>query len=285
MKIKIGKTTWIFIGGAMFLIVMGVLGMNYRTQAEARAQIKSQIALTRQNIAIIPIVELTAKQTALKSELAATNAKIEDVKTSLHQTTKATQIIKTLYEIAESNNLDLYNEESSGLTTQNMAKIPFASLPLKLDIRGSVPDIIKFVNDVTTKFSTSVVKPVQIEVPVGTAEPIISQTWSIDSGSLPEGLKLDPSTGAITGIPDATGTSSFTVTAKFSDNTSVNQHLSITIDPHKITTGSLSNGELNIPYSQTLESTSEIPSTAEIKSDETIPSAAITMNILSYEGK
>jgi hypothetical protein len=36
-------------------------------------------------------------------------------------------------------------------------------------------------------------------------------TWSVSSGSLPAGLSLDPSTGVISGVPSAVGTSSFTV--------------------------------------------------------------------------
>jgi tripartite motif-containing protein 71 len=36
-------------------------------------------------------------------------------------------------------------------------------------------------------------------------------TWSLTAGSLPEGLTLNPETGAISGTPSATGTSTFTV--------------------------------------------------------------------------
>jgi len=40
--------------------------------------------------------------------------------------------------------------------------------------------------------------------------------WSIDSGNLPDGLELDPGTGAITGTPTASGT--FDFTALVTDN-------------------------------------------------------------------
>ena len=38
--------------------------------------------------------------------------------------------------------------------------------------------------------------------------------WTVTSGTLPDGLALDPTTGTITGIPTAAGSSTFTVTAE-----------------------------------------------------------------------
>ena len=58
-------------------------------------------------------------------------------------------------------------------------------------------------------------------------------TWSISSGSLPSWASLNASTGAITGTPNATGTTSFTVTATDSGTPTpqtASQALSITIN-------------------------------------------------------
>jgi Putative Ig domain len=89
----------------------------------------------------------------------------------------------------------------------------------------------------------------------GGATPI---TWSISAGSLPSGLSLNSSTGAITGTPTAGGTSSFTV--KATDSTSptpqvVTQSLSITVNVATlvITTTSLPDGALSTSYNQTLQ--------------------------------
>ncbi|MDR2174217.1 MAG: Ig domain-containing protein [Burkholderiales bacterium] len=56
-----------------------------------------------------------------------------------------------------------------------------------------------------------------------------SITWSIDAGSLPDGLSLNPSTGAITGTPTAVGTFNFTVRAANSGVPDATQTFSITI--------------------------------------------------------
>jgi hypothetical protein len=79
-------------------------------------------------------------------------------------------------------------------------------------------------------------------------------TWSISAGSLPDGLLLDPSSGSITGMPTTPGTSDFTVMLTDDHGVSVTKPLSITIDPGDltITTDSLPNGMVGIPYDQSV---------------------------------
>jgi hypothetical protein len=54
-------------------------------------------------------------------------------------------------------------------------------------------------------------------------------SWSITNGNLPAGLSLDPSTGAITGIPTAGGTSNFTVQVADTNSLTATQPLSIVV--------------------------------------------------------
>jgi hypothetical protein len=81
-------------------------------------------------------------------------------------------------------------------------------------------------------------------------------TWSISAGSLPAGLILNASTGAITGTPTATGTSNFTV--KVTDSTqptpeTATANLSITINGAlAITTTSVPDGSVNSQYNATV---------------------------------
>ncbi len=85
---------------------------------------------------------------------------------------------------------------------------------------------------------------------------IAPYTWSISSGALPSWAKLDTSTGVISGTPNATGTTSFTV--KVTDSTTpkaaiATQALSITVNTGlSVTTTSLPNGVVNVAYTTTL---------------------------------
>ena len=77
-------------------------------------------------------------------------------------------------------------------------------------------------------------------------------TWALSSGTLPVGLTLYAS-GAITGTPTASGTSSFTVQAT-SGTMSAARALSITVQPppFTITTTTLPDGAVGQAYSQAL---------------------------------
>jgi len=81
-------------------------------------------------------------------------------------------------------------------------------------------------------------------------------TWSISSGSLPSGLSMNASTGAITGTPTTAGTSTFTVQVQDGNSVTANKNLSIVVSAQlSISTSSLPGGSVGYAYSQTLAAT------------------------------
>ncbi len=93
---------------------------------------------------------------------------------------------------------------------------------------------------------------------------ITPYAWAVTSGSLPAGLTLNASTGAITGKPTGpqVGQINFTVTVTDSENPAktANANLSITISAPTltITTGSLATGVINQSYNASLSATGGI---------------------------
>src|SRR5580658_5341875 len=107
-------------------------------------------------------------------------------------------------------------------------------------------------------------------LPAGTVGTLYSQmlsatggsppyAWFLVSGLLPNGLNL-AANGLISGTPTITGTSSFTLQVSDSVSSAVTQAFSVTIAPATssslaITTTSLPQASVNLPYSQTLAAT------------------------------
>ena len=78
-------------------------------------------------------------------------------------------------------------------------------------------------------------------------------TWAITVGSLPLGLSLNSSTGAISGTPTTAGTSNFTVQVTDSNLSTQTKALGITVySAVSVTTATLADGTVNAAYSQTL---------------------------------
>ena len=77
-------------------------------------------------------------------------------------------------------------------------------------------------------------------------------TWSLTGGVLPAGLTINPSTGEVSGVPTAAGTSSFTLMATDADGLEATQSESITIAAHpSISSAALPNGEVGVVYDTT----------------------------------
>ncbi|HEY0308889.1 MAG TPA: putative Ig domain-containing protein [Acidobacteriaceae bacterium] len=82
-------------------------------------------------------------------------------------------------------------------------------------------------------------------------------TWSLASGSLPQGLQLS-SIGVVSGTPLQTGTSNFVVQGVDTTPSTVTQSLSLIVNalaPLVISTASLPDGNIGVSYSRTLAAT------------------------------
>jgi subtilisin family serine protease len=103
-------------------------------------------------------------------------------------------------------------------------------------------------------------------------------TWSLDGGTLPPGLSLDPATGQVTGTPTATGDFSFTVRVTDAASQFDTAALSVTVaDPLEITTASLPGGTVGQAYSETLQATGgEAPRSWSVASGSLPPGLSLS---------
>jgi hypothetical protein len=97
-------------------------------------------------------------------------------------------------------------------------------------------------------------------------------TWSITSGALPDGLTLNPDTGAITGTPTAAGSSTFTVTATDAADVTASQEFTVVVNAAPvIDQTTLPGGEVGVAYSQQLSVTGGTAPITFAVTDGTLP--------------
>ncbi len=137
--------------------------------------------------------------------------------------------------------------------------IPAAQQISAIGIRVDIPQI--FIGMLITTASLP-----NGQVEVGYSQTLVAsggvppRTWSIAAGALPNGLALDPATGAITGTPTAAGNFNFTVRVTDSAAATATKALSVNIAPAvAVATTSLNDGRVGVLYSQTLMVAGGIP--------------------------
>ncbi|MEP7337100.1 MAG: putative Ig domain-containing protein [Acidobacteriota bacterium] len=84
------------------------------------------------------------------------------------------------------------------------------------------------------------------------ASPAGDYTYSVVTGSLPSGLSLNTSSGAITGLPSTSGTQNFSLKAQDANGCSGTQSYSLVVSCPTITLSALPVPALNTPYNQTV---------------------------------
>ncbi|MBQ6734372.1 MAG: putative Ig domain-containing protein [Lachnospiraceae bacterium] len=110
----------------------------------------------------------------------------------------------------------------------NDNKTDYACQPKKLSITVTAPATVT--PAITTGSLPGGTEGTAYDQPLAATGITGIPTWSITAGTLPAGLSLDPSTGAIAGTPTAAGTYPFTVNVTDGTNTAT-KDFSITIAP------------------------------------------------------
>jgi hypothetical protein len=254
--LKTNNTLWILLIAVVLIIGGCYLGLSYKNQSQQQAALRQQIVLANRKTSSVPIQDLKNRENSLKTQALSLVSQISDAKISLTRPIDYTSAVKSVYGIAGDSRVTVEAVSSGDITSQNQENIAFQSLPLTLKISGQIPDIDRFIQELTDHFSTSIVKPIELSV-VTETKPVAPYTWGTELNSpLPNWANLDPGTGAITGTPDKPGIYYFTVDLTDNQGHLNTRVISIRVNPvadlliNKIT---LPDATATFSYEQTLD--------------------------------
>ncbi len=150
----------------------------------------------------------------------------------------------------------------SGQITGTPVASSFASITFRVtDATGASAQVTLSlsVGQSTLQFTTAALLNASLNqaysFPIQVSGGLSPYTYTITSGTVPNGLNLNPSTGLLTGTPTQAGLYSFVVRVQDSASATVVRNFEITVlnSSFRITTTSLPNGRVNAPYLQVIE--------------------------------
>ena len=167
---KLSKAVLIFVAGGIFVILAASLGMAYIQQEQEQKQLPQQLSLAQASLTKYLPEELSARQRELESRLAQTESQLRAAKNSLRQSIESIEATDTLFEIAETCDVEITEVNSPGVTTKVLEGFTYSQLSLTVTVEGDVLNLIDFIYEWTHEYPTGVVKSVGITVPEVTEE-------------------------------------------------------------------------------------------------------------------
>lgn len=167
---KLGKTVLIFLASGIFVVLVAGLFMAYSQQSQEQSQLHQELYLARLTIAKYSPGKLSLQQRELESQLTHTESQLRAVKANLRQSIESIEVTDTLFEVAETSEVEIIEIGSPGLTSKELEGITHSVLSLRAKVEGDVPNLIDFILELSRKFPSSMVESVEIDVPEVTEE-------------------------------------------------------------------------------------------------------------------
>lgn len=162
---KLSKSTLLFLGIAIVVILLVVVSVVYAKQNETKKQLAQEFAETQLKLSKISTAELVAQQEELESKLAQTSFQLEASKAGLTESVESIPASQAILSVARTYKVKVTEISSSGSMETELVKLDCSSLPITINVTGPTGNIVGFVNGLTDWFGTGVVKSVEINVP------------------------------------------------------------------------------------------------------------------------
>jgi hypothetical protein len=149
----------------IFIIAIIGLGVIRSQQVNQQNQLNEKLTATELKLNGFQIEQLSHQQEELEEQLNQTLAQSETARNILSQPTGSIATSSLMFDIAEANNVEITEINSSGLTSGELAGIACSSLPVTASVAGNVTDLVNFVARLNGDLENGVINSVEISVP------------------------------------------------------------------------------------------------------------------------
>lgn len=167
---KLRKTSLATFGIAGAIILSATMGISYVRQSQSEGQLRQDLAQVESRIAKLPALvsteNLINQQKEAEAAIAQAQSGIDEAKARLRTSLESIEVTGQIASIAGDCRVNLTGIDSPGPNAEQLNGASFRALQVTAKAEGNVPDLVKFLNQVTAKFPTASVKSSTISVPV-----------------------------------------------------------------------------------------------------------------------
>lgn len=171
---KISKTSWIIIIIGAFMIALIGLGAVRSQQVNQQIQLDEELTSAELKLDRLQLEQLSHQEEELERQLSQIKSQSETARAALSQSIESIEVSGILFDIAEHNNVEVTEINSSGLATAELDGLTCLVLPLTASVSGNVTDLASFVTKLNDDLITGVIKSVEIIVPEMVGEPALA---------------------------------------------------------------------------------------------------------------
>ena len=162
---KLSKTSWLFIGIGIFIIVLVGLGIVRSKQVSQLDELNEELALAQSRLKAIQLEGLSHRQQELEQRLSQSTSQPETAKARLSQPMGGIAISDTLFDIADANSVNITELSSSGLASEELGGVICTVRPVSARIEGDLTNLASFITELNDDLKTGVIKSVDVTVP------------------------------------------------------------------------------------------------------------------------
>jgi hypothetical protein len=166
---KLSKIGWWILGIGFFVIAAAVMVALHANQSGDAKQMDENLAVTQTvlNTLISDREELTSQLAQMENQLDEAEIAYNQSKTNFAKTAPSIEYDEEIFSIANDNDLDVMLLTASEPRETKLEDIPFDNTAFEVALRGTVSNILNFIDDVANGeyFESSTVEMVTMEVP------------------------------------------------------------------------------------------------------------------------
>jgi hypothetical protein len=168
-KMKLSKTAWWILGIGFFILAAIILVVLLSSQSGEAKQLEDNLLVTQ-----TLINKLISDREDMESQLAQLENELEDAQTAYNQSqakypesVASIEYDEEIFTLANDSSLEIMSLIAAEPRENKVEDIPFVNTSFDVDVRGTVTNILNFIDDIATGeyFESATVELINLEIP------------------------------------------------------------------------------------------------------------------------